>query len=101
VKPYGLVGFDISVYDGFHVPDENLNVEYPDAAGGVSFGPTVGAGVMIDPMSPISVVVEVPFTLVLADGAVAEPNESVPLAPVSLDKGGWVLRVVAGVQVRL
>ena len=101
VKPYGLVGFDISLYDSFHIPDENSAVQYPDAAGGAAFGPTVGLGVMIDPMSPISVVFEVPFTYILADGTASNIDEGLSLTPITREKFGWVLRFVGGVQVRL
>ena len=101
VKPYGLVGLNLSIYDAFHIPDENNDVNYPDAAGGVSFGPTVGAGVMIDPVSPVSILVEVPFTIVAADGSTSSTDSSLPLTPTTLEHSGWVLRLTAGVQVRL
>ena len=100
-KPYGLVGFDISLYDSFHIPDENSDVQYPDAAAGAAFGPTVGAGVMVDPMSPISVVFEVPFTYILSDGTASDIDEGLSLTPITREKSGWVLRFVGGVQVRL
>jgi hypothetical protein len=101
VKPYGLVGFDISFYDAFHIPDENSAVKYPDVAAGVALGATAGAGVMIDPTPNLSVLVEVPFSYILSDGTARSIDPGLPLVPSELDRNGWTLRFVAGVQVRL
>ena len=101
VKPYGVVGFNLSFYDAFHIPDENSAVKYPDAEAGLTLGPTAGLGVMIDPLSNLSVLVEVPFTYNVVDGTKSAIDDSVPLAPEQLEQNGWTLRFVAGVQARL
>lgn len=101
VKPYGVVGFSLSFYDAFHIPDENSAVKYPDVAAGISMGPTAGLGVMIDPTPNLSVLVEVPFTYVVSDGTESRIDANVPLVPDQLDQNGWTLRFVAGVQARL
>ncbi len=100
VKPYALVGFTFAVYDGFHIPDEEGAVDYPDIDGGAAFGPTAGIGVMIDPVSPISIVIEAPFNLVLSDGEAASVDPDLEVVPTTLENNGWVLRVVGGVAVR-
>lgn len=101
VKPYAVAGFHVTVFDSFHIPDENQVVKYPDAEGGAAFGPTVGLGVLIDPVAPVSVMLEVPFTLQLNDGSYANIDDSLTLEPQVLDKNGWILRFVGGVSVRL
>jgi len=100
VKPYALVGFTFTVYDGFHIPDEQGAVDYPDIDGGAAFGPTAGLGVMVDPVSPISIVIEAPFNLVLSDGEASSTDPDLDAVPTTLENNGWVLRVVGGVAVR-
>ncbi len=100
VKPYALVGFTFAVYDGFHIPDESGAVDYPDIDGGTALGPTAGLGVMIDPVAPISIVIEAPFNLVLSDGEASSVDPDLEVLPTTLENNGWVLRVVGGVAVR-
>jgi hypothetical protein len=101
VKPYALAGATIQVYDGFTVPDEGQKVDYPDSGGGTGWGPTFGAGVFIDPRPEISIFVEVPYTLLVSSESAASGSDQVSAVPGTLEGSGGVLRIVAGVAVRL
>ncbi|MFN7146182.1 MAG: hypothetical protein ACK4YP_20590, partial [Myxococcota bacterium] len=99
VKPYALVGFSVLLHDGFQVPDPDF-VDYPDAQAGASFGPTAGLGLAVDAVSRISIFAEVPGTLLLSPAKAASDGE-VTLAPGTLESGGYVVRFVGGIAVRL
>lgn len=100
VKPYALAAFSITIHDGFHIPDASGAVDYADVDGGATFGPTFGIGTLIDPISPLSIVLEVPFTYIVEDASTSTNDPSMTLAPDVLSANGWVLRFSAGVGVR-
>ncbi len=99
VKPYALVAFSVLLHDGFEVPDPDF-VDYPDAPAGASFGPTGGLGLAIDPVARVTIFGEVPATLLLAQ-PVTRADGEVSLDPGRLEGGGYVVRFVGGIAVRL
>ncbi|RME22110.1 MAG: hypothetical protein D6798_16615 [Deltaproteobacteria bacterium] len=64
-KPYGLVGFNLRFYDAYTVPEGEF-ATYPEATGGVGFGPTLGGGLAIDATERVSGIIEVPWTYVVS-----------------------------------
>lgn len=104
VKPYALVAFTLEAYDGFHVPDEGKSVDFGDVEGGADYGVTAGLGLAIDPVSPVTIFLEVPYTYWLSPGTQESISDDVNLLPSTLDQdlyGPGTLRVVAGLGVRL
>lgn len=99
VKPYALVGFSVLLHDAYEVPDPDF-VDYPDAPAGAAFGPTAGLGIAIDPISRFTIFTEVPGTLLLTPAKTVEDGE-VTLTPGTLESGGFVVRFVSGIGVRL
>ena len=65
VKPYLLAGFTARFHDGYSVPDLAL-IDYPDRGGGLSYGPTAGAGVAFDIPGYSVILVEIPWTYLVA-----------------------------------
>lgn len=100
VKPYALVAFTLRLYDGFPVEDLD-HVDYPDAAGGASYGPTGGLGLMIDPTSRFSIFLEAPFTYLLSPSGLVRDDGSVTQVPQALEASGYYFRAVGGIAVRL
>jgi hypothetical protein len=76
-------------------------LDYPDVDGGAIFGPTAGLGVLIDPVNPFSIVVEVPMTFVLSDGGASRTDPVLGVEPTTLESNGWVIRAILGVEVKL
>ncbi|MDP2305974.1 MAG: hypothetical protein Q8P18_08095 [Pseudomonadota bacterium] len=99
VKPYAIVAFSVLLHDGFQVPDPDF-VDYPDSPAGASLGPTAGLGIAIDPISRITIFAEVPGTLLLTPARTGSDGE-VALAPGRLVSGGYVVRFVGGIGIRL
>lgn len=99
VKPYAIVAFSVLLHDGFQVPDPDF-VDYPDAPAGASLGPTAGLGLAIDPISRITLFAEVPATLLLTPARNGADGE-VGLQPGKLTSGGYVVRFVGGIGIRL
>lgn len=99
VKPYGLIGFTVVVHDSYAVPDTSL-VDYPDAPGGASFGPSAGLGLAIDVVSRVSIFGEVPATLLMS-GPAATESGTVELQPDAFPSSGYYVRFVGGIAVRL
>jgi hypothetical protein len=99
VKPYALLAFSVMLHDGFQVPDPEF-VDYPDSPAGASLGPTAGLGLAFDPISRLSLFLEVPGTLLLTPARV-EGDRDVTLQPGSLESDGYLIRVVGGIGVRL
>lgn len=99
VKPYAIVAFSVLLHDGFLVPDAGL-VDYPDSPAGASLGPTGGLGIAIDPISRLTIFAEVPATLLLTPARTGSDGE-VELEPGRLTSGGYVVRFVGGIAIRL
>ncbi|MES2643220.1 MAG: hypothetical protein V4850_27295 [Myxococcota bacterium] len=99
VKPYAIVAFSVLLHDGFKVPDPDF-VDYPDAPAGASLGPTAGLGIAFDPISRITIFAEVPATLLLTPARTGTDGE-VGLSPGRLTSGGYVVRFVGGIGIRL
>jgi hypothetical protein len=100
VKPYALVAFTLMLHDGYQVPDPDF-VDYPDTQAGATFGPTVGLGLAVDPVSRISLFAEVPGTWLASPGVRTVADGEVTLDPTILPSSGFVVRFVGGVAVRL
>lgn len=100
VKPYLLAAFTLRLHDGVAVKDLQF-VDYPDAPGGASYGPTGGVGLMVDPTSRFSLFVEAPFTWLLSPAGTSVSGAGVTQTPASLDAAGYHLRIVGGIGVRL
>ncbi len=99
VKPYLLVAFTVMIHDGFSVPDTEF-IDYPSTQGGAVFGPTAGLGVAVDANSRFSLYAEVPATLLIDEPTVVQDGE-VSLDPGVLESGGFLVRFVGGIAVRL
>ncbi|MDP2313913.1 MAG: hypothetical protein Q8P41_13485 [Pseudomonadota bacterium] len=99
VKPYALLAFSVLLHDGFTVPDPDF-VDYPDSPAGAALGPTAGLGLAFDPLSRITIYAEVPATLLLTPSR-AETDGDVTLDPGRLESGGYIVRFVGGIGVRL
>lgn len=65
LKPYALAGLNLRFFDGFEVPDLDF-VDYPEATGGVSLGPTIGGGLAFDAPRGTYGFVEIPWTWVVS-----------------------------------
>jgi hypothetical protein len=89
VKPYALVGVHLRLWDGFEVPDGS-SVDYPNTAGG---------GVSIDMLPGLSLLIEVPYTFTLSDGAKKVDSADVEASPAVLESTGGLLRVSAGLGI--
>ncbi len=99
VKPYVLAALTIRINDGFSVPDLG-EVEYPDAPGGASWGPTGGLGLAVDAAAPFSIFLEVPVTWLVSPGELESTTGDVTLAPDTLPRAGYALRLTGGIGVR-
>ena len=99
VKPYAIVAFSVLLHDGFDVPDPDF-VDYPDSLPGASLGPTAGIGIAFDPSSRFTIFAEVPGTLLLTPAQTGSDGE-VSLEPDRLEGGGYVVRFVGGIGIRL
>lgn len=100
VKPYALVAFTLRLHDGVAVTDL-ADVDYPDAPGGATYGPTAGVGVSIDAAPHLSLFLEAPATLLVSPAEKAVQGSGVTQTPGTLDGAGFYARMVAGIGVRL
>lgn len=98
VKPYLLVGVHLRLWDGFEVPDGS-SVDYPDTTGGSGVGFTTGGGISFDVLPGLSLLIEVPYTFTLSDGAQTVDSADVEASPAVLESTGGLLRVSGGIGI--
>jgi hypothetical protein len=99
VKPYMFVGLGVLVFDGFQVVDSEF-IDYPDAAGGATVGPTGGLGLAVDAVSWVSLFAEVP-AMYLPPSEQGVTDGEVGLSPSTRSESGYIVRFVGGISVRL
>ena len=97
VKPYALGSLDLVIYDGF-VPDTS-DVDFPNAAGGLTVAGRVGAGVAIDATSSLSFFVEVPYSITISPLWRSYDDLTVTRQPAGIPGQGGLLRLMGGVGV--
>lgn len=83
VKPYALAGFTARFHDAYSVPDLAL-IDYPDRAGGISYGPTAGLGVAFDIPGHTMFLIEFPWTYLIAPDPYVSDSGAVQRIPEQL-----------------
>ena len=99
VKPYGLVGSYIRIYDSYNVPDA-VNVDYSDMPGGVHYGVTAGPGLAFDSAGPVGVFMEVPWTYVLNQQVYSQTLELINDVPTRPQHSNQVVGIKVGMNLR-
>ncbi len=99
VKPYVLAGLHLRLWDGFEVPDGS-SVDYPNSPGGAGVGLVLGGGVSLDVVPNLSFLIEVPYSITLADGGKEVNSADVEAEPTALDETDGLLRITGGIAVR-
>ena len=100
VKPYGLARLDMRLYPGFSVGEID-GVPIPDRPGGVSVGPTIGAGIAIDAGARWVAFFEAPWTFVQTPQPYTAGGTTLDWTPPQPAGAGQVVVFQAGVGVRI
>lgn len=95
VKPHLLLGAAVVGTDGFHVPDEGSSVDFPDDAARIAIGPSFGAGLGVDPIPNLGIVLEGSYTYFLTGTSEIAGDAGVFSTPPD-DWGGPLPGVIRG-----
>lgn len=99
LKPYGLAGFNLRFYDAYTVPDE-ATVDYLEATGGVTLGPTLGGGLAFDAPKGAIGFIEIPWTYVVSPaGATVVDSGGLQTVPVQFTGVAQYIAFKAGLGV--
>lgn len=97
LKPFVLGGLNLRMFDGYKVPDLSF-VNYPEARGGISLGPTIGAGLAFDAPRGTYGFLEVPWTwIVTPSGPLVQDDGRLEQTPAQFRGVGQFVLFTAGV----
>ncbi len=101
VKPYGLLGMQMRIYDAFDDSQLSKGWDYPTREGGVGLGLTAGGGLAFDAPRGAIGFIEVPWTHLMSPRPFENQEGTVRDVPRQELPSGQTLAVRAGIGFRL